>query len=368
MKSFLFLVFNVCFSICHASNGPFPAPPAGSLFSSQEALSVVLNAPLSTLIKAKDLPFLERKKFTVPGQLSYVGKDGKAVNTDVQIHLKGFTTLSFCPFPKMEMKLVNPPTGSVFATIKTVDFNTHCAEPTDTSINEFYRASFYNHREVLAYQMMNLLKIPSYQARAVWVQYIDTDSPSKINIDPAKPYRAFFLEDMGDFKKRVNVQEIKDSKDPMKAAYPPDKQQNFIFRSAQESANMDPEDVARVELLESLVGNGDWFLRVQPSDSRGHDTPEGLWNIKILETPERKWIPMAQDFSLSALVVGTPYGIASLRQFNLLTPESKERLKKEFLDHRSELYQLLTTLSQDSPGAENAKVLLDQFFQRLQTL
>lgn len=368
MKSFLVLAVHFIFSVGHAISVPFSAPPAGSLFSSQAPLSIVLKAPLSTLIKAKDLPFLERKKFTVSGQISYVGKDGKTVQTGVQIHLKGFTTLSFCPFPKMEMKMVNPPAGSLFSTLKTLDLNTHCAEPTDTSINNFYKASFYNHREVLAYQIMNLLKIPSYQARAVWVQYVDTDSPSKINIDSSKPYRAFFLEDMGDFKKRVNVQEVRDSKDPMRAAYPPEKQQSFVFQSAQESANMDPEDVARVELLENLVGNGDWFLRVLPSDSRGHDTPEGLWNIKILETSERKWIPMAQDFSLSALVIGVPYSAANFRQLNLLPPESKDRLKREFLQHRNELEQLLSTLSEDRAGSENAKALMDQFFQRLPNL
>ncbi len=353
-----------------AVSQPFAPVKAGDLFAGNEPLHFELEAPLKEfLAKVQSTPFPQNKEIKTTGILSYINEKQHKVELPVEIQVKGFSTLMMCEFPKLELKIkAKDLTGSFFDSIKTVDLHTHCQEEEKAADYPVLKASFYNHREALLYKMAEVLQIPTFKARPVFVRYKNTQYSFMEN----KEYRAFFLEDMGSFRKRLNAQEVKGVGDMMKdltLAKDPSKESLYRFSDVKSASQVDPEDAARIALFQAMVGNGDWFLKAHPEHYRNRDRSDksNLWNVKIVELPDKKWVLFPQDFSLSGILIGATYVILDAPTWNVVPKEAQNRLKQVFLDKKAEIYNLLNTLKDDPEGAEQMRKALDSFYSYLVT-
>ncbi|WP_413290945.1 hypothetical protein [Bdellovibrio sp. HCB337] len=379
MKRRLLLALScMCFLACSSFSGkrnpalsePFAPVEPGSVFASYTPLAIELEAPLNELFKkVKATTFPDNKDLSVDGKLSYNNESNQRVEIPVEVHVKGFSSLFSCSFPKLELKMKSKErAGTLFATTKSIDLNTHCFEEGTRKEGDMMAVSIYNHREALIYRMAEVLEIPTFKARPVFVRYKNTQIAAVEN----KEYRAFFLEDMGSFRKRLNAKEVKGVNDPLKAyeiQKDPSKESQYVFSDVKSSPMIDAEDASRVALFQSMVSNGDWFIKMNPIHLRDETYPTdktNLWNTKIAELPNGRWVLFPQDFSLSGILIG--FNLAPLSQitFGFSPQATQNQLKQTFLARKPEIYALLGTLTQDPKGPELMKITLDVFYKNLE--
>ena len=131
---------------------------------------------------------------------------------------------------------------------------------------------------------------------------------------------------------------------------------------------MDPEDVSRIALFEALIGNTDWTIRVTKDDRRFQGesgSATGLWNIKILEMKNGKWIPFPQDFNLAFINSGTSFFILNEKIYKVASRASREKIKADFVKRKAQLMKLTDSLSDDPEGREAIKKMLENFYLEL---
>lgn len=368
--------FNLLFSVVMTLGVPnfafaltdaFVKPKSG-LFSNFESAHFQLKAPLTTLFKAKKLNFFEMKKVKVPGVLSYVDQHKEVINLNLEIHIKGFTSAKFCSFPKLELKIPKSESaGTIFEGIKNVDLNTHCVEQDDPSTEpyiQYIKSSFNNHREAKIYEIMDLLNMPSLRAKPVLVQYTDTDELSEISAKPNFSYQAFFLEDFSDFRKKNSLMAIRGVNDVTKADVEvgdTEKMSTYVFSNVADSLKLDLDDAARSALLQFFIGNSDWFIQTTKTDYREKDHPESenLWNVKIVEDSNGRWITIPQDFNFSMFMqnylVVPPI---NSKVFDLVNDQTKLHLLEEFKLKKDLIYQTIKSLD----GADSILQRLDMVY------
>lgn len=298
-------------SVVLALTPAFPIPATG-LFSNTEVLEVKLEAPFSSLLKAKELGVIEAKKLSLDGTLSYKTEMGW-FSSAVKVSLKGFTSLGFCSFPKLELKLAkNLPADSLFYGMKSVDLNTHCVEDVDSVVygSALYKTALKNHREAFIYRMLNIFDIPSYLSRPAMVSYKDSDPQpdSKFTVKQDHSYQAFFLEDYGQFRRRLDLKAIRGLRDQLKSFDDPtdiEKAQSYQFDYVLATSRIDVQDVARMALFQYLIGNSDWFIQLTKDEGRFGLAPtsDQLWNIKVVETKDDKWVVIPHDFNFSMMML-----------------------------------------------------------------
>ncbi|MNK89232.1 hypothetical protein D3C87_1092350 [compost metagenome] len=243
----------------------------------------------------------------------------------------------------MEIKFKDADTAeTLFANMKSVDLNTHCAEPGELDeYMQHFSNSFYNHREVAIYKLAKVLNVPTYQVRALHIRYKNT----ALKVDTAKQaYQAFFLEDLGDLKKRIQAREI----DP-----------TDFSKDGQVDMSTQPElvveDLYRATVFNNLIRNPDWDF---PCGEGGR-----IWNLKVLETHPRNWVPLIYDFNLSPIVtLEENYPMVSTCMLPL-TDERKTFITESFKEKRAELYAVLETLKEDKSAYEILQICLDKFFE-----
>ncbi|MGE0634517.1 MAG: hypothetical protein AB7O96_19025 [Pseudobdellovibrionaceae bacterium] len=388
-------------NIAYGASPRFQDVPADSLFSSYEPLQVKIAAPFHILLdEKKKKNYVEIKEITIDGTISYEQPNSPKKEIPVEIHIKGFSSISGCQFPKIEIKFKSKDTeGTLFSTIKSVDLNTHCGEWIEDNTADgaiYVQSGYHNHREALVYKMMEVLDMPSYKSRPVWIEYLDSEKPMEFPT-PHKKYQAFFVEDFGALKKRIGAKEVRGFDDPFKETDPKKKNEIvYAFKGVVESTNMDVEDAIRIHFLQSLIGNADWFLRTHEKQRRfenikedenadenlsenekkekleqalaDSEDPTSLWNAKIVELPNKKWIPFPQDFNFSSWAsAGQGWNATpSIKPF--VDAKNYENVKKSFLEKKAHLYDVLSALDHDPKGKENAKKLLDRFFEALPEL
>lgn len=355
-----------------ATSAPFPPDEKENIFSAYEPLNVELEAPLDELFtKIDSKPFPFNKDLFVLGVLSYEDKTHQKLQIPVRVHIKGFSTTVLCSFTKLELKLKDPDTkGTLFDSIKSIDLNTHCADPNVPHSNAHIKSALKNHREALLYRMAHVLEIPTLRARPVFIRYTKTQIP-EVDLKPS-PYQAFFLEDTPYLRKRLKGKEIKSAVDTfkdMEIAKDPRKASQYVFTDVQSSPKIDKEDVARIELFQNMIANMDWFIKMHPHHRRfqSEENSANLWNIRILELPSGQWVPFPQDFNFTGAVQGLQGGFKT-EIFNTVSEASRQKLKNIFLSKKAQLYPLTETLANDPEGIEYIRKSLDVFYQNLEAL
>lgn len=350
-----------------AFSEPFLAPASGTLFSSYDVKNFELSADFTALLAAKANGFLQAPKTEVEGLISYQNDNSEKVSVPVKIRLRGFTSLGFCSFPKMEIKISKKDSvNTLFQGIKSVDINTHCIEIEDPTLEPHVKEGYYNHREAYVYRIMDILNMPTLRARPVLFQYTDINPESKMTADPKKSYQAFFVEDMGDLRKRNNLLDIKGVYDPTKMAVDPadtEKLAAYTFTNVAE-VKTDLQDLVRIAALQWLVGNTDWYLKISATDQRNEGDPipnePNLWNIKSAKTQDGKVIFIPQDFNFSALAMGYSSG-AFLNQkiFNMGDKETQIAVLKMFLAKKEDILALIPA---SEKADQNKELMQNAFF------
>ena len=343
-----------------ALSGAFKKPETG-VFSSYDVMRFHLRANFSTLLNAKKGNPYEAKKVKVPGVLSYLGDNKKWVSLKVELNIKGFSSIQFCSFPKLEIKL---PKGqlseTIFAGMKSVDLNTHCVEKNDSTLEphfKTYAEGMNSHREPTIYRIMEELDMPSFRARPILIQYSDLEENSLIKVLPNTDYHAFLLEDYGDFRKRNQLKVIRGIHDPSKFMIDPldsEKMSTYVFSNVSDSTQVDREDVARSALLQYLVGNTDWYIKKTKQDSRFEGDIDGqeLWNMKLVENIQGKWITFPQDFNFSFFITGFPFRTPlDTQTFELASEASRLKILESFLNKKNQIYEIVRSMNGDDSEA-----------------
>jgi hypothetical protein len=360
IKTFQFIVLAFVIKFCLTS----VSATANPLFSETQPFSFELEAPLSDLMQNIESNPMEAKSKSIPGILKY--KEGDQYKQlPVKIKLRGWSSLFVCDFKKLKIKFANgTPTEGPFAGIASLDLATHCTESTAPD-KIFLSASQFNHREALAYNLMKILEIPALQSRMGFVRYTDTSENKSLNLDSQKTYQAFFLENFDSFLKRVSGVEIGYVGQTSFSGKPKD-DIRYEFNSIEEAPQFNKEIMSKVGLIESLVGNSDWFISTSSKDLRQGDESTKLWNIKVYELKGPIWVPFAHDFNFSSFVAAQGPSFQFSEAFwSPLDTNARHKVAQLFLDKRKEIELLPTLLTADPKGRDFIITRISEFYEFL---
>ncbi len=330
-----------------------------------------LHAPFEKMSEAKKNPnFLEIKNKKFAGFMTYVNEQNQPVKLAVEISMKGFSSLGMCKFPKLELKLIDA-TGTIFKSVKKVDLNTHCddsSEPIAPGQFDFRIGMFNAHREVLAYRILRSLGQKSFLTKPAFLTYTDSETNLRPTAAAKENYQAFFIEDKSQFIKRNSFAEVKATGDGFKQldlASKKTTEDQYRFKSvAENSDQINVVDLATIDLFQNLISNHDWYIKADTLDSRSGSSTDQLWNMKIFEDAEKRWVPVAQDFNLSYLcfIETIPSAINSYVSKNKfiekLDIDSKNQLRERLIAAKPEILDHLR-LIQNDPQIDKLKTFLE---------
>ena len=332
-----FLVATVCLFVGlnqTAMAAEFTIPASKKpLFTSQELLDFRLEAPFTTLFKAKESGFLEARKTKVQGKIVVAGRE-----IPVTIRMRGYSSLGYCTFPKLMLKIDKEAAkGTVFEGTGKLDLGTHCQDPADVESTRMIGPA-KPHREALLYRWLGILGIPAYASRAARATYVDTDAALS-----TKTFDAALFEHLSALLKRAGAREIRpvnDSlheRDPQKEAEDDDGPK-YVFKGLEHHPEIDLAHLAKIEIYEGLIGNSDFNI-----------SPSTIWNLKLLETPGGKWEFIPLDFNLSSLALGNYFPALmnnpnEIAHYSALDDGAKSAILDLFLSKRTEIMATLKAL------------------------
>ncbi len=237
--------------------------PPKPLFAASEPLRLIIQAPLSTLIRNRET------REAISGTLG----DSTGNNLPVNIALRGITrrTSEICDFPPLRIDFTTPPpASSMFAGQRRLKLVTHCRNNPSFQQNLLL--------EYAAYRMYNVLTPRSFLVRLASIDYRNNDGR------PIVSRVGFFIEDLDDVAKRNGTREL----------HAPDRIP---------VADLSPPDSARYALFQHMISNHDWSMRAGPV---GDDCCHNARLIGALGPGTV--IPVPYDFDFSGLV-SAPYAM-----------------------------------------------------------
>ena len=230
------------------------------LFESDETLSIVLEAPLTDMLRQAG------KKPTVSGTLRFQQDDGTDVALDVDITTRGKSRLEQCSFPPLSVNLKRQQVKStVFAKQNKLKLVTQCS---DKSV---YRR--YLNQEYAIYRVYNLLSDHSFRVRMLEVTYRDSNGRRRDKVQPA-----FFIESDKRAAKRLEMQTI--DADTVKLS------------------QLEPQSLSIFALFQFMIGNTDFSVR------KGPDEEGCCHNGKLIGPADSDsgWVVLPYDFDQAGLI------------------------------------------------------------------
>jgi hypothetical protein len=325
MKLNLFAAFGF---LAFALVAPSRASAEKPLFAGDDKVHLVIQAPLSTLIRNRS------NNGTISGTL--VEPNGQSL--PITLALRGITrrTSEVCDFPPLRVDFTAPPPPtSLFAGQKKLKLVTHCRSSPSSQQ--------YVLLEYAAYRMYNLLTPRSFRARLADIDYREADGRAIVS------RIGFFLEDLSDVGHRNGMREVHGGERiPL--------------------SNLSAPDAGRYALFEHMIGNHDWSMRAGPP---GDDCCHNARLIGVAAAGQT--IPVPYDFDFSGLV-DPPYAFPPAE---LQLQDVRERLYRGYCMHnadamtaarqmRSERPRIIAVLSQvpglDGRTQSRAASYLNGFF------
>ncbi|WP_413560793.1 hypothetical protein [Bdellovibrio sp. HCB209] len=269
-----------------------------TIFDRNDALNVELSADLQPFFQQVFANTSEAKQLSTPGVFTFQDENLSSVlHIPVEIKVRGNTSLALdeCSFPKLKMKPSKEavPKGSTIADNKEIKIATHCGEndlATRTPKNRIAN-QISPLRESYIYKIFEITGTPAQKSRLVIMNYKNLG---------LQRYN-FLLEDEKIAAKRLNGTIAKWENPyedgrciPGDACTIPQK----VFLSAKEM-NVDLNLLARTFIMQAMVGNYDWGVRVGEEDAF-----MSLWNTEMIEGTGGKNIILATDFDLATAVTG----------------------------------------------------------------
>ena len=173
-----------------AENEEEAAKP-GKLFSSAQTLPVKMTAPWRDI---------ERKKSfagAYPAQIEFTDDLGQKHTLAMTVERRGITRQKVCRYPPIKLRFEKDAVkGTTFRGQKNLKMVTHC--------NRGAIFVQYYLKEMLAYQMYNLITDFSFRVRPLSVTYIDSE-----NGEAREPLFAFLIEDDSDVAKRNGQKKLR---------------------------------------------------------------------------------------------------------------------------------------------------------------
>ena len=148
---------------CDAAGEPDP------LFRESETIAVTITAPLTTLVRRR--PVEEE----LDGTFSYLTDDGTEEVFDIKLRARGNyrRQRSTCPFPPVRLNFRKGQVqNTLFAGQNKVKLVSHCR-----GAGRDYAAA--TQRELLAYQILNVLSERSFRVRLLEITWVDTDKKNR---------------------------------------------------------------------------------------------------------------------------------------------------------------------------------------------
>jgi hypothetical protein len=209
--------------------------------------------------------------------LSYKNKAGRIVKFDAELQVRGNSSLAECDFPKLKVKVDKAKAkGTALEGANKFKIGTHCGEGGAGTIGRL-RSEEATWRESLVYDIARAAGMPTLATKPVTITYVDTGTHTETK------RKAFLLEHIDVAAARLGGTALQDPE--MYAGKPKD--------------HMKAADMARIQMLQALVGNWDWHLNVDGAEADGAI----LWNIEAVElSAGGAMIPIAADFDLSSFV------------------------------------------------------------------
>ena len=317
------------------AQGQEDPPQAGDakpekLFSSEETLTISLKAPW------RDISRKEEVQDPYPATLVYTDDQGQTHNLPLTVERRGITRQRVCRFPPIKLRFDKEVVkNTLFRGQKSIKLVTHC--------DKGDRWEQYYIKEMLAYQIYNLITPRSFKVRPLAVTYIDSSNDSAED-----PRFAFLIEDDSDVAKRNDLLTI-----DLKKTTP---------------ERLEPQNLSHFMLFEFMLGNVDWSVLSGPGNENC------CHNAKLFgldPAGERFVIPY--DFDSSGLV-DAPYAAPNeslptqevtqrlYRGFCVHNPEL-EAARQAFIDHEQEIYALIKSESRlNARNVKTATRYLEDFF------
>jgi hypothetical protein len=230
------------------------------LFDTEEPLSLVLELPLSDLLRRAS------KKPTVSGTLRYTGADGADVVLDVEVSTRGKSRLEECSFPPLSLNLKRQQVAAtIFAGQNKLKLVTQC----DRS-KAYLR---YLNQEYVIYRMYNVLTDYSFRVRMLEMTYRDSGRSGKDKVQPA-----FFIESDKAAADRLGMASINTGRVKL--------------------SQLEPVELSKFTLFQFMIGNTDWSVRSGPEG-------EGCChNGKVIAPPDSNtgWVVLPYDFDQAGLI------------------------------------------------------------------
>ena len=311
-----------------ALSAPVAAQQPKPLFASSDPIHIVIQAPLSPLIRNRQSTAVVSGTLTDPS--------GKPL--PITLSLRGITRRSSdtCDFPPLRVTFAgHPPATSLFAGQSKLKLVTHCRN----------LASFQQYLllEYAAYKMYNLLTPHSFRVRLANVDYRDE------NGRPIISRVGYFMEELKDVAHRNG----------MKPTHAP---------QLVPLTDLSAPDAARYALFEHMIANHDWSMRAGPAGKDCCHNAELMGPLGPGTT-----VPIPYDFDFSGFV-GAPYATPPDQ---LHISSVRERVYRGYCIHnadviaaarqmRDERPQLIAAIT-STPGLEpqtarRAISFLDSFF------
>ncbi len=325
---------------------------AGGLFSNIQPLQFTLSAPFEQLFSVRESPMHPQPPNFVPttvqGQLTYNDDSGRLIVLHPKLKMRGNSSqdITECVFPKIKMEFAaNEIRGTIFENHTTVGIGSHCSSQGGFSHIGRNWDGKTPHREVLAYEILKLVGVPTYQARAAWFNYIEQSTGQAIG----GTHEALLLEDMDSMLQRYGASKV-----------------SAPYESLAHSPGVTVEDVARIYFAETIVGNWDWYLKMQFTNE---SISKRFWNMKEIQRSNGNHLIFPYDFDLADLVVLRMHTTAKTSEMTTLFPQAlRARIAADLRAKEKELRSLGQRLTSDSAGQAFYKKQMDRFFAKLPEL
>ncbi len=248
-----------------------PATAQSRLFSEDTPLTLSIDAPFNTLVRAA-----KNSTAPHPATLTIHPTTGAPQPFPLQISARGFTrrTGDFCVFTPLKLDFDRPAMqGTLFQGQNKLKLVTHCRpQPSYEQLLVL---------EYTSYRLYNAITPLSFRVRPAQITYHDNEGR---RADVTR--FAFLIEDADAMAKRNGRVELE------------------VLPNQVSSAQLDPQATALLALFQLMIGNLDWeFVAGPPGDNCCH-------NGKIIarEGATSGHIPVPYDFDFSGFV-DAPYAV-----------------------------------------------------------
>lgn len=351
---------------------------AQNLFDSEQTLKVKITAPFQSLFDKRSDPKLFAPAHSIDGVVEVFNEfQNQSETYQVQIFMRGNMTLNECDFPKLKLKFKKEETTKKrLFNRKSYDLATHCLNhPESYEDLKKNMLSGSPHRESFALDLQSDLGLVSVLTRNAVIDYVDTSNPERIVTNANRD--AFFMESTGSLIKRTgalySVIGVTDVSKKLLVSGPDDNDvpPQRLYEYADKHPEVNIQEVLKFFLLQNLIGNMDYFVKVKNSSEK-----QQLWNVKAIALNKTRWALYGNDFNLAMMVTNEEFQLdrfngatyAARKYFSEAADSQDQRAVIEFyLMQKNKLYAKAETIKNDPSFKVKYLLCLDRFYALLQS-